>query len=164
MGKIVETGDIMGVIPHRRLMELKKSGVVCPSLLEEIANDKFKDTMELIIEGLLKHHKGFCWHRLAMYNEVMARKDAELMFSTRKELIDHVLATNYSSKFIPVPTEVLEVLVFADRAALSATISAEVVNCFAHHSEVITAPHIGLNVDWVMQHQNRIRTLLGEHF
>lgn len=153
---------LMGKLSHKVLMKLKNSGAIMPMALEELANNLYLGAMVKVREALLVEKKGFNWERLWFYNEEMARKDAEAMFSERHQLVDHLHATGLHSKYIPLTGEEAERLLFVDRASTATNKCSEVLECFKYHDEVLVDPDTGYYVQWVLQNALKIKETIAE--
>lgn len=154
--------SVMGIISHRRLMELKNSEGMMPLVLEEIANNLYLAALSKVRSELLEERKGFCWQRLWVYNAEMARMDAKVMFADRDELVSHVKATRGNSRYIPLSDDEVNNLLFADRAYNAVKIAGDVVECFKDCNEVFAPQNVCREVSWVLQNAAQIRKFVNE--
>lgn len=153
--------DIKGIIPHRRLMELKNCGAIKPDELEILADIKYLLAMDKVVEGLKEANRGFNWQRLWFYNGTAAYIESRLMFPDRGELINHLMATNGRSYLIPISDEDVFDLLFIDRAARAAKICKEVIDCFKNCNEVIASPEVSEYVNWLINNADKVRKLVA---
>lgn len=154
--------SIMGIISHRKLMELKNSDGMLPLALEEIVNNLYMGAMVKVRAELEAEHTGFCWQRLWFYNKDMARIDAKVMFRDREELVSHVKATRGNSRYIPLTEDEVSKLLFADRAYTAVKTAIDVVECFKDCNEVFAPQSVCREVSWVLQNATLIRKFVNE--
>lgn len=153
--------DIKGIIPHRRLMELKNCGAIQPEELDILADIQYLNAMDKVVEGLLETHKGFNWRHLWFYSKTIAVVDSRLMFSDREEMVSHLMATNGRSYLIPITDEDVFDLLFLDRAARAAAVCKEVIDCFKNCNEVIASPEVSEYVNWLINNADKVRKLVA---
>lgn len=150
---------LMGVISHRKLMELKNSGTLRLSLLEDKIDDLYDMALSRVEKRLLEVNAGFCWQRLWFYNERMAKIDARIMFSDAEEMSVHLLALHGNSMYIPLSRDEADDFLFTNQALLAAQVGAEVIELFRCCNEVIADSNTAFFVDWLIQNSTKIRNL-----
>lgn len=159
------TQVLMAVVEHRRLMELKNSGVVKTNLLKDKADVAFFDLRQAIIDRRLTTEKATGVLRLLSGKTFAAalRKDIEVMFDTRQAIVDHLIAVDVPTKLAPVSEEEKRDLLFLDRAARYSAEADKVLGLFKLHNEVIVDGDTSHVINWLLSNTQRIRDVrLGE--
>lgn len=159
------TQVLMAVVEHRRLMELKNSGVVKTNLLKDKADVAFFDLRQSIIDSRLTTEKATGVLRLLSGKTFSAalRKDIEVMFDTRQALVDHLVAVSVPTKLAPISDAEKRELLFLDRAARYSAEADKVLGLFKLHNEVIVDGDTSHVINWLLSNTQRIRDVcLGE--
>lgn len=157
---------LMAVVEHRKLMELKNSGVVKTQLLTDKADVAFYDLRDLIISERQAKEKPKGVLRLLGvkgFNSHMER-DVCLMFDTRQALVDHLIAVEVPTRLAPVTEEAKKEFLFLDRAARYAAEAEKVLGLFKLHNEVMVDSDTSFLINWLLSNTQRIRdALIGEN-
>lgn len=159
------TQVLMAVVEHRKLMELKNSGVVKPQLLTDKADVAFYDLRDMIVrsrqstekpKGVLRllGSKGFNTHM---------ERDVHLMFDSRQSLVDHLIAVDVPTRLAPISDADKKEFLFLDRAARYSVEAEKVLGLFKLHNEVIVGSDTSFLINWLLSNTQRIRdVLIGE--
>lgn len=152
---------IFATVEHRKLMELKNCGAVCPDLLEARAQMAFLGLRSNIkyVRARDREKKGFLWKLLN--SPLPVDTEVDLMFSTRQELVEHIEAIEVPSELCPLGEDQKEDLLFLDRAARYAKEAQKVLDMFKRHHEVIVDSDRSLVIEWILQNSTRIRAELN---
>ncbi|QYC52442.1 ATP-dependent Clp endopeptidase, proteolytic subunit [Salmonella phage SSBI34] len=155
-GEFVDQG-IYATVEHRKLMELKNSGAVDSDQLELLANIKFCHIKSEIksIRRQQKEDKG--WFFKLMDLSLPIDQEVDLMFTTRQELVDHLVAIDVPSDLCPITDTDKEEFLFFDRAARYAAEARRVLDMFKRHHEVIVDSDRSMVIEWILQNAQRIR-------
>lgn len=153
---------IYAVIEHRKLMELKNCGAIDDVTLESLAEKTFKETKDLIVEGREAVKTPTSRLKALISLELPLKKEVNLMFPQRGDLVDHLNAVVVPTPLCPISEEAKQKLLFIDRAAYTTKIAREVLEMFRRHNEVFVDPERSAAVEWVLQNANNIREQLKE--
>lgn len=151
---------ILGIMSHRKLMELKNCGVVKPELFEDWAEEKFRQFRVLIADNLQDLNKGFCLRYLGMYTRKTAEMEAGLMFSDRRELLEHMIIMEGESRFLSVAKGELDEFTLIHQASLAASKAEKVLLCFKYSDQVLVDDETGYHVTWLLKNAELLRGLL----
>lgn len=152
---------IFATVEHRKLMELKNCGATDAVALEDLARLEFVTVKDRIKEvRAVDKPKGF-FARLFDLSLPIDR-EVDLMFGSRQELIDHLVAVDVPTDLCPITETDKERLVFIDRAAKYAIEAQKILDMFKRHHEVIVDSDRSVIIDWVLQNQVRIRAELSQ--
>lgn len=154
---------LLAVVPHRRLMELKNSGVVKTQSLKDLADVEFLSLREEMISRRLKNEKRKGVMRLIRQKtfEHHMSRDVEIMFDTRESLVEHIRSVQLPTQLVPVtPTEAASLL-FADRAAKYSEEAERVIGLFKLHDEVIVDADTSFVLSWMLNNTQRLKEVLS---
>jgi hypothetical protein len=154
---------LLAVVPHRRLMELKNSGVVKAQSLKDLADVEFLELRDLIISRRLGKEKRTGLMRLVSkksYEHHMSR-DVEIMFDTRESLVEHIRSVQLPTPLVPVSPEEAAKILFLDRAAKYSAEAEKVVGLFKLHDEVIVDADTSFVLSWVLNNTQRLKEALN---
>ena len=155
------TVSIYGILSHRKLMELKNSGIVEPEIFDSKANEKYKGYMIQVADNLQFMNAGI-WKYLGGYTRKKAEMEARLMFSDRRELLEHMIVLSGSSKFLQMTPNELTELTVLHQAALGAERAKRVLLSFRYSDEVFVDEETGFHVDWLLKNATTLRSILAE--
>lgn len=153
---------IFATVEHRRLMELKNCGAVDVDKIDEVADKAFFDLREQIINSRDKPHTFFGNLAIKLRLDLGLEDEVKLMFSFRKELIEHLQSVTLPTKLCPITDSDKERLMFLDRAYNYAVEAQKVLDMFKRHHEVIVDSDRSLVIDWILQNSARIRSEINK--
>lgn len=151
--------SLWAVTPHSRLMELKNSGAVDVSKLEDAANAVFVELKSKIVAYREEHEPQGFISRLFSGKRNM-EWEVDRMFETRSELVEHLVAVTVPTALTPVSQEDKERLLFLDRASLYAAEARRVLDMFRNHNEVIVGPETSHVISWIIRNAPLVRQAL----
>lgn len=152
---------IFATVEHRKLMELKNCGAVCPAELEDKAQLAFIEVKDKIKE-VRKESNGKKHFLIRLVQPTMpVEREVDLMFETRQELIDHLVMVDVPTELCPILQEEKEHLIFLDRAARYASEGQKILDMFKRHHDVIVDSDRSLIVEWLLQNSQKIRLSLA---
>lgn len=149
---------VFATVDHRKLMELKNSGAVDAKLATVSAQIEFlklRREIKLAREGSRK--KGFfSW----LFDVTLPiDKQVDLMFPTRAELVNHLLAVSTPSPLCPITEKQRERMLFLDKAAAYCLEAEVILGMFKRHHEIIVDRDTSEVVEWIIQNQKNLRSL-----
>lgn len=153
---------IFATVEHRRLMELKNCGAVDVSKIDETADKAFIDLRQLITDNRVKPATFFGRLAVKLRLNFEMEDEVKLMFSVRKDLVDHLQAVNLPTNLCPITDADKERLMFLDRAYNYAIEAQKVLDMFKRHHEVIVDSDRSLIIDWILQNSARIRSEINK--
>lgn len=141
--------SIHGIISHRKLMELKNCGVVCPSLFEAEAESHFNFYRKVVAQSLYEMNDGFFTRMI--YNIAAAERDARWMFPDRRDLLNHLIYLDGKSKYVTVEKEALDKFTLLHTAAVASERARKVLVTFKYSDQVLVDDETGYYIDWLMK-------------
>ncbi|URC22196.1 hypothetical protein CHUUTOTORO_01110 [Serratia phage vB_SmaM-ChuuTotoro] len=152
---------LLAVVPHRRLMELKNSGVVRPQTIKDLADIAFIRLRDKIIEKRIAVEKPIGIMRLmkrSTFDHHLTR-EVEVMFENREALVEHIQSVKerLPTPLVPVDEAGVKDLLFLDRASKCAAEAEKVVMLFKLHDEVIVDSDTSFLLSWLMNNTQRIK-------
>ena len=153
---------IFAVVEHRKLMELKNCGAVDADRLEGLARLRFSMLKEEIKEIRGRTDKDIGWFRKLVSLTMPIDKEVDLMFGTRKELVDHLSAVDVPTDLCPLTQTQKDEFLFIDRAAMYAVEARKILDMFKRHNEVIVNSDHSVVIDWLLQNSYKIREELAK--
>ncbi|AXN57808.1 hypothetical protein KASHIRA_01530 [Serratia phage vB_SmaM-Kashira] len=152
---------LLAVVPHRRLMELKNSGVVRPQTIKDLADIAFIRLRDKIIAKRIEAEKPTGILRLMKRStfEHHLTREVEVMFENREALVSHVqcIKDRLPTPLVPVDESEVKDLLFLDRATTCAAEAEKVVMLFKLHDEVIVDADTSFLLSWLMSNTQRIK-------
>ena len=152
---------VCSVLTNDTLVKLQNCGVVEPDVFEEMATELYNRYMITVANSLRIVNKGFL--ASMFYSESAAKKDAELMFSNRIELLEHLICMNGKSKFIYLAKEDLDRFTIIHQAAIAAEYARRIIRCSRYSDKVIVDEECGINIDWLLSNSHILRSILIEN-
>lgn len=150
---------MLGVLSHKKLMELKNCGVVAPEKFEHLANKMYDDLLHIVSSSIFGLRHNFFTH--FFYTKQFSDKEARLMFPTRSELASHLLYMSGNSKFIKVDKATLDRFMMLHMAAVSSERAKSVLICFKSCDQVIVNEEVGQSVDWILRNSHILKRLIA---
>lgn len=147
--------SIHGIISHRKLMELKNCGVVCPSLFEDEAESHFNFYRKVVAQSLYEMNDGFFTRMI--YNMAAAERDARWMFPDRRDLLNHLIYLDGKSKYVTVEKEALDKFTLLHTAAVASERARKVLVTFKYSDQVLVDDETGYYIDWLMKNSHILK-------
>lgn len=147
--------SIHGIISHRKLMELKNCGVVCPSLFEAEAESHFNFYRKVVAQSLYEMNDGFFTRMI--YNMAAAERDARWMFPDRRDLLNHLIYLDGKSKYVTVEKEALDKFTLLHTAAVASERARKVLVTFKYSDQVLVDDETGYYIDWLMKNSHILK-------
>lgn len=151
--------SIQGLLSHRKLMELKNSGVIEAVKFEELADEMYEKYIGDVARNIRDLNKGI-FKYLGGYSDRKAKLEARLMFSNRSELLSHMIYLSGESKFLRLTNDELNDFTLLHQAALGAQRAEAVLRCFKYSDQVLVDEDTGFHVDWMLKNAYLLRQYL----
>lgn len=151
--------SIQGLLSHRKLMELKNSGVIEAVKFDELADAAYEKYIGKVASNIKELNKGI-FKYLGGYSDRKAKLEARLMFSTREELLSHMIFLEGNSKFLVLTSDELNDFTLLHQAALGAERAEAVLRCFKYSDQVLVDEDTGFHIDWMLKNAYLLRQYL----
>lgn len=154
---------VQGIISHKKLMELKNSGLVNPEVIHFRLQEAYDELIMDVANSLMFINGRFSWSRMRWYTVKVALEDAKLMFPDMTSLVSHLVATEGVTSFLRGLTDQdFQDLVFLHRCSLAAEDAKNILMCFKYADQVSASPEECANMDFLMYNAQKVREIISE--
>lgn len=152
---------LSAVVQHRKLMELKNSGIIGNDRLADLYDAKFEGLIEEVVRRRIENEapKGIMAKLFGKNFANHMDKEVRLMFSSKSELCDHLHAVELPTTLVPLTADDVEEFLFIHRATQYVEQGRRIIDMFKRHDEVIVGEDMSLLLEWLLHNAQRIRNL-----
>lgn len=152
---------LSAVVQHRKLMELKNSGIIGNDRLADLYDAKFEELIEEIVRRRIENEapKGIMAKLFGKNFANHMDKEVRLMFSSKSELCDHLHSVELPTTLVPLTADDVEEFLFIHRATQYVEQGRRIIDMFKRHDEVIVGEDMSLLLEWLLHNAQRIRNL-----